>query len=242
MLRMLGEKQGGWHGKDQTCSYLPSKANLRLKGQHLFPNILCQPEHKWGTLRKTEKSHNTIVSISWQNRIGKDALQLIEKQTIWATRTCANNMSVEHAWGSWMSCTGKEEMKGQKKGSGQKVLQWVGVMARGCKPDTWPQKGNYSSYRGVSPDSFKNHKSLPDKHILIMPNKEEGEIGGKKRSSIKNKREMSNINGSLIKMTTSHLCHFYSILYLDQHGLKLKLKPALWSIWAKVNHALCSEC
>lgn len=57
-----------------------------------------------------------------------------------------------------------------------------------------------------------------------MPNKEEGEMGKKRLCIKKNKREMSNINGSLLKMTRSHLCHFYSILYLEQHGLKLKLK------------------
>lgn len=31
-------------------------------------------------------------------------------------------------------------------------------------------------------------------------------------------------NRSLLKMTTSHLCSFYSILYLEQNGLKLNLK------------------
>lgn len=53
-----------------------------------------------------------------------------------------------------MSRAGKEEMKGKREERGQKVLQQMGMMAKGYKPETWPQKSNYSSYRegvGTSP-------------------------------------------------------------------------------------------
>lgn len=63
----------------------PIQSKRELEGPALSgANILCKASTQMGNTFEDQKKkcQNTIVSISWQNSIGKAALQLMEKQTI----------------------------------------------------------------------------------------------------------------------------------------------------------------
>lgn len=107
--------------------------------------VLCAHNALW----KAEKSHNNIVSIPQQNAIGKVALQSIaNKPSGQQAVLCLRMTSIKRIlklgrWGSLMSRAGIEDMEEQK---GER--SWgIAESGSGGKPETLPQKSNYSSSR-----------------------------------------------------------------------------------------------
>lgn len=195
---MLGERQRGRHGKDQTHPKQMWARRASIVGSKYSLPASTQMGNTFEDQKKIKMSEHDcfhfLAKQYWKSCITVDG-----KTNHLSNSNYAKNMSVEHAWGSIMSCARKEEMKGQKKGEVKEdCSEWEwsrGAASRRHRPKRAITAAKEKVWVQVPRHSFKNHKSLLDKHILIMPNKEEGEMGGKKSFIKKTKQKWAIVIG-----------------------------------------------